>query len=381
MFDLPGVHVLTTAAARPMPSAPSALLRSLEPWLSPESLDFWVQHVRPTWSVNRTLAKVVARRVEARGVITLVLKPNGHWQGHVPGQHVNVSAEVGGRRVTRSYSLSGVQGRKGCIAITVKRVPGGVLSAQLCEHTRRGDVLELGQAFGDMTWSAQPSGSWLFLSAGSGITPFMGLIQAMSQTTWPVKVHLVHWASQRADLCFKAALDDMAQRDPRLSVQWVLTREPDVLPGEQTGRLSADWLQAHQPQWAQSQVRACGSAGFVAVAKQAVAGGAGFQAEAFSPMRRVGSSARDEVQPQVQLTLKRSGRTLSIPTGEPLLDALRAQGLNPPSGCGMGICHSCVCTRLEGSVTDVQTGQQHDEPGMPVRLCVSRACSDLSLDL
>lgn len=98
-------------------------------------------------------------------------------------------------------------------------------------------------------------------------------------------------------------------------------------------------------------------------------------------MRRVGSSARDEEQPQVQLTLKRSGRTLSIPTGEPLLDALRAQGLNPPSGCGMGICHSCVCTRLEGSVTDVQTGQQHDEPGMPVRLCVSRACSDLSLDL
>ena len=68
------------------------------------------------------------------------------------------------------------------------------------------------------------------------------------------------------------------------------------------------------------------------------------------------------------------GMTAPLPAGQ-------AQGLNPRSGCRMGICHTCVCTRHSGSTQDTLRGDVSTETDMPVRLCVSRASSDLSLDL
>lgn len=367
-----------------------SMSRRIDRLILPEIIDFWTGHVNALWSRQRLLARVVARRIEARGVVTLVLQPNRHWPGHAAGQHINVSAEVNGRRLSRSYSLSGVGNDPSELSITVKRVAGGALSHHLCDQVRVGDVLALGQPFGKMTWPEAPSGHWLFLSAGSGITPFMGLIQAMRQSDWPVQVQLIHWAGQRSELCFKQALDEMVAIDSRLKVQWMLTREgTELQPNERAGRLSTDVLTSLCPALATTSVRACGPAGFVAMAREATLGAADFMAEAFSPapfpsssqMGLPGTQSVPTPASRVKVQLTRTGRTVELPTDRPLLQGLREQGINPPSGCGMGICHTCVCTKQQGSVSDSQTGQRQDEPGLPVRLCVSHACSDLSLEL
>ncbi len=374
-------NALSTTALVP---AATGLPGRFSQLINPETFDFWTRHVNALWSRERLLARVVARRVEARGVVTLVLKPNRHWPAHAAGQHVNVSAEVNGRRLSRSYSLSGVAGRQARLSITVKKVAGGLLSTHLCDRVRVGEVLALSPAFGEMTWPEAPSGHWLFLSAGSGITPFMGLIQAMSRTDWPVHVQLIHWAGQRAELCFKQPLDELAAQDPRFSVQWMLTREVSaLLPGERAGRVSRALMAELCPSLeSTSAVRACGPAGFVEAARQATTAAPDFMAEAFSPLRLPALEGQvPKSSTRVTVRLERSGRTLDLPTDRPLLQGLREQGINPPSGCGMGICHTCVCTKHEGSVTDCQTGARQDEPGLPIRLCVSHACSDLSLEL
>ena len=69
------------------------------------------------------------------------------------------------------------------------------------------------------------------------------------------------------------------------------------------------------------------------------------------------------------------------PELEAKLDALEAQGLKPKVGCRMGVCHSCVCTRAEGTTLDLQTGEQDAQPGIDVRICMTRARTDLTLDL
>ena len=56
---------------------------------------------------------------------------------------MNVGVEVNGRRVTRSYSLSNAPRRDGRLEITIKHVPGGVVSTHLCQHLKVGDVTEL----------------------------------------------------------------------------------------------------------------------------------------------------------------------------------------------------------------------------------------------
>jgi ferredoxin len=64
-----------------------------------------------------------------------------------------------------------------------------------------------------------------------------------------------------------------------------------------------------------------------------------------------------------------------------LLAQLERAGQHPVSGCRMGICHSCRCRKLRGTVEDSVTGVVSSEPDQEIRLCVSLARSDLELAL
>jgi ferredoxin-NADP reductase len=352
--------------------------------VEPEVFDFWVQHLHPAWSWSRPLATIVERRVEARDAVTLVLQPNRHVGGFQAGQHVNVSAEVNGRRVTRSYSLTNLPSRSRQMSITVKRVEGGALSTHLVQQARVGDVLAIGPAFGDMTLPAQPEGRWLFLAAGSGITPLMGLTRALASQQMPVSLTLLYWVKGHADLCFLQELRALSARFPQFRLQVVVTHEAPAVPGEAQGLIGAEQLAQLVPDLASQRVFACGPGGFVEAAREICAGRSlAFVAEGFTPAAPASSSHAPAATDArtVRVTLQRSGRALQLSTGMSLLDALEAQGLNPPSGCRMGVCHTCVCPRLEGTTQDMQSGETQSESDMAVRLCVSRACTDLTLDL
>ena len=168
-----------SALPRPPRHSRSRFKRLMRPVVSPAVVDFWASRFNRTWSWERPLARVVAREQASRDAVTLVLAPNRHCGGFRPGQHINVSAEVHGARITRSYSLTDLPRADGRMAITVKAMDGGKLSQHLCHDLRIGDVLGVGPAFGDMQLPADPHGEWLFLAAGSGITPLMALTLAL----------------------------------------------------------------------------------------------------------------------------------------------------------------------------------------------------------
>ena len=370
---------MTTALA-PSAAPASPLRKLLTPFVEPETFDFWARKVHPTWSWSRALAQVVERREEARDTVTLLLAPNAHVGEVRPGQHINVSAEVAGRRVTRSYSITNVPGEDRRLAITVKRVEGGKLSDHLVRHAKVGDVMELGPAFGDMTWPLQPlnvAPQWLFLAAGSGITPLMSLTRAWAARRMAFPVTLVYWARTRADAAFANELNELARQRPQFQFHLILTHEAGADQPAQ-GEISAQRLAELAPDLDRSQVFACGPGGFVAAARQLCEGRShGFLAEGFT----AAPLADDTPITTVKVELRRTGKTLEVSTGTSLLEALEAQGVNPRSGCRMGICHTCSCTRLSGTTTNMQTGDTEDEPASALRICVNRARTDLSLDL
>lgn len=371
---------MSTSTLPSRPAAPGPLQRLLAPMVEPGVFDFWVQHLNPAWSWSRPLARVVARRVEAADTVTLALRPNRHCASVLPGQHINVSAAVNGRRLTRSYSVSNVPVPGGPIEITVKRVEAGRLSTHLCRDVQVGDVLSLGDAFGEMTLPARPEGAWLFLAAGSGITPLISLTRWLASRGMPVPLTLVYWARTRADLCFVPELQQLAARHPSFVFQPVLTHEAPHA-GEAEGFISQAQLQAFCPDLGERQVFACGPGGFVEAARTLTTGLVrSFLAEGFTPAAP-SAPATDAAATPVQVQLTRTGRVLTVSSQTSLLDALEQAGLNPASGCRMGVCHTCVCTKHSGTVQDTLTQDLHTEPDGRVRLCVSRAVSDVALDL
>jgi ferredoxin-NADP reductase len=359
-------------------TAAPAFRRIVTPLVDPATFDFWVQKINPLWSWDRVLARVVELRREAEDAVSLVLQPNRHFAGFAAGQHVNVSAQVQGRRSTRSYSFTRPPAADGHLHITVKRVDGGRLSSYLCTQARVGDILELGQAFGSMTLPAPATADLCFLAAGSGITPLMALTRAWAQAGASTALSLVYWARTRAQLCFAEELQKLAQQLPQFTLHLITTHERAGAPCAAHGLISADMLQQHLPDLARRQVLACGPGGFVQTARTLCDKAMAFMGEGFTAP----SLADDSTGPaSVDVTLRKSQRTVTVSTGVSLLEALEAAGLNPAHGCRMGVCHTCSCTRTSGTTQNLHTGALESESGLDVRLCMSRARTPLTLDL
>ncbi|CAK9061670.1 NADPH oxidoreductase (Stearoyl-CoA 9-desaturase electron transfer partner) [Durusdinium trenchii] len=318
----------------------------MAPFVAPPVFDFWAQKVNRTLSWERPLARVVGRRVTARGVVTLQLRANRHFRGFQAGQHVPVSVEVDGVRMTRTYSPVTPWRADGRLSITVKAVAGGKVSNALLHDVAVGDVLELGPAFGDMVLPADAaSRRWLLVAGGSGITPLMCLLRALLAENPEADITLMQWARE-------------------------------LLPTEQTGRPDDALFRAQMPDLGNRSVRACGPWGFVDAVRSLLAGHcADFASESFTP-----PPANVSAGEAVTVTLALSGRQLQVPSGVPLLESLEAAGLQPEHGCRMGVCNTCVCNKRDGSTEHVHSARRDDEAG-PVRLCVSAPRSDITLEL
>ncbi|XID75002.1 ferredoxin reductase [Alkanindiges sp. WGS2144] len=350
----------------------------LQHTLNPDMLNFWLGKLNPLWSVNQAQARIVEKKPAARDMITLLLKPNRQLKYPKAGQHIIVTAQIDGRFVSRSYSTSAVAEHNDLLAITVKQVSGGRLSTWLCQSAKAGDVLQLGQPFGDFYWPTdeQPV---LLLAAGSGITPMISLLRQYAAQPLPSKqaVQLHYWVSQREQACFVDELLALQKQQPNFSFHLYLTQQTPCQPYEQVGRIEAGQF-SEQEDLASSHVLACGPAGFVQAAQQVLQTRVhSFMAEAFSPP----VLAAADTNAMVQITLQKQQRVIEVPVGQPILAALEAQGINPPSGCRMGICNTCACGKVSGSTRHMVSGDEQHDTDPALRICISSARSDLILDL
>ncbi|GAB2498068.1 ferredoxin reductase [Arenimonas alkanexedens] len=347
------------------------------PLFSPALFDFWAARLSPTWTWSRPLARILAREPAASDAITLVLKPNRHFRGFAPGQHLNISVEIDGRRITRSYSPSAPAQADGSFRITVKAIEGGKVSRHLHDVAQVGDVLALGQAFGQLAFPADDGAPRLLLAAGSGITPMMAIFSALAAQSGVVPATLVYATRTREQRCFVDELRAIAAANPLLQVRFLLSRDTAEASDEAQGRLNADHLMPWLDTRAHVHVLACGPTGFVDGARNLLAARvASFAAESFSPPVYQNTDTG-----MIELTLARSGRKLQVARGQALLEALEAAGLAPAAGCRQGLCNTCACGKSAGSTRHLLSGDVEHEPVSALRLCVSSARTDLVLDL
>ena len=305
--------------------------------------------VNPLWS-RELRARVISVSPEAAGAATLVLKP-ARWSGHLAGQYVGIGVEIEGVIHWRTYSLTDPDR----VAITVKAI--GLVSSHLVT-LRPGAVLRIRPADGDFTWHDR--GPALFLTAGSGITPAMGMLRAF-RGRLPDVTHL-HVAPSRDQVIFGSELRAVGHR----FVEW---------HDDTDGLLDLDRLDDLVPDWRDRETWACGPAGLLAAVEnrwEASDLADKLHVERFTPPALGGGSSGT-------VTFARGGA--STHTDQTLLTAGEEAGVLMPSGCRMGICYGCVIPLLSGQVRDVRTGDVHGEPGDLVQTCISTPAGDCSLDV
>ncbi|BBX71252.1 ferredoxin reductase [Mycolicibacterium psychrotolerans] len=363
---------MTTTAPRPtVVGALQARVTRLAEWVTTPLVPAdYLDVIDPLRSSADLRGRIVAIHPETRDAATLVIKPGRGWRGHTPGQYVRIGVDVDGVRQWRAYSLtSEIERNDGCIAITVKAIPDGTVSNHLVRRATAGTIIQLDQAAGDFTLGATVPAKILFVTAGSGITPVMGMLRNLTDDGADVVV--VHSAPSADDVIFGAELRMMAaQKRIRLVEQH--TDTDGMLDMERLGDLVEDATERET--WA------CGPAPMLDAleARWTVDGIADrLHTERFRPtVIDAGDGGA--------VTFTATGTTVDAEGSQTLLDAGEAAGVLMPSGCRMGICFGCVAPLRTGAVRDLRTGDVTTaSPGdnVHIQTCVSAAAGACEIAL
>ena len=331
--------------------------------------NFWLQKINPLWSMNQPLAKVVKKQIVAKDMVSLILQCNRHVQRGVAGQHHPVTVEIAGRHYERTYSLMQLDADHLCL--TVKKVDQGLVSSWLVDQSQTGDILRLGQPYGEMQQQVQTP-RLLLLAAGSGITPMLSLIEAFCQSRQlkAISVQLMYWVKTHEDAAYAEYLKEVAENFTNFTYQIFYTQEQD----QRLNPSHVNQLKSLN----ETTVYACGPSGFAATAETLFKHVASIQTEAFS-LSQFDTDATDTG--FINVTLTQSNKTLAIPKGQSILSSLEHQGIKPKHGCRMGICNKCACSKVQGSTKNLLNGSANHEPSQLLKICVNSAQSDLVIDL
>lgn len=333
------------------------------------SWDRLLASVNPLWSMSECRARVVRVVEEASGLSSLWLRPNRHFKGFRPGQHALLELEIDGVRHGRCFSFSQAPRADGLLRLTIKAKPDGIVSTA-AQRLQPGQIVRLSQAQGEFAPSAQ-AGKLLFLSAGSGVTPMLALLQA-ERARCPVRdIVVIQCGRTRADTLFAGELGELCGELPN-SRLWLHA-------SAESGRLDSAALAARVPDWQERQTLLCGPDGFMRAIETmfADAGCAGqLRSESFG--RRV--QPIDPLAPEHTVSYGFPEQVFTVRAGESLLDGAEQAGLQPRSGCRRGICHSCQCRKRSGSVRNLLTGQLSGPGEELIQLCISTPLSALVLD-
>ncbi|KQZ76035.1 ferredoxin reductase [Nocardioides sp. Root151] len=325
--------------------------------------------------------RIVSVHPETADAATIVIRPGADWAGHVPGQYLRIGIDVDGVREWRAYSLTHGPRADGNISITVKAVPDGKVSNHLVHRAEAGTLVHLEQATGDFVLASKP-GKLLFVTAGSGVTPVVGMLRNLFPATdsgvlrldrsKALDITVVHVAPSRPESIF---IDNLHELHEAGAINLV-DRYDDV-----HGVLDINTLSDLVPDLAERTTYACGPGGLLdALAKHHEAARLELFTEQFRPVVIAAGEGGT-------VTLEKSGVSLELDGATTILDAAEQAGVLMPSGCRMGICMGCVLPMREGAVRDLRNGAittatpgETDNGGVPIQTCISAAAGPCHID-
>jgi ferredoxin-NADP reductase len=357
------------------PSLRSALRRVADAAVTPLQLDDVLDVFHPLRGgrVDGLQGRIVSVTPETAESATILVKPGRDWAGHVPGQYVRVGVDVDGVRLWRTYSLTHGPRRDRCLSFTVKAIPGGVVSNHLVHRARAGQMIQLAQAEGEFVLPVPMPRKLLLVTAGSGITPVIGMLRNLFSRRVPVDtdITLVHVNQNESSAMFR---DELRAHGTAGHLRLVERYD------DSHGILDVDHLDELVPDLAERLSYACGPAGLLdALEKHHADRGLALTTERFRPVL---------VEPGEGGTVTfADGREIDADGSTPILDAAEGAGVLMPSGCRMGICMGCVIPMKSGAVRDLRNGAitvavpgETGPEGVPIQTCISAAAGACHID-
>lgn len=180
--------------------------------------------VREIAGVDGVQVKKLPCRVaalERRGddvmIVKLQLPANERLQ-YLAGQYVEFILKDGSRR---SYSMANAPHDDTHLQLHVRRTPGGAFSKYVFEEMKERAILRFEGPLGSF-YLREVARPLLFLAGGTGLAPFLSMLEVLARSGSQQKVHLVYGVTRDLDLVCVEALDAYAARLPNFTFATVV---------------------------------------------------------------------------------------------------------------------------------------------------------------
>jgi len=304
------------------------------------------------WNDRLQTLECIGVSDEAPEVKTFTFRSdNQTWFRYQPGQFVTLELPVGDEPLMRTYTLSSSPSRPFSIAVTVKAQPGSLGTRWMFDTVRPGTLLRAYGPAGDFTLHRHPAAKYLFISAGSGVTPMMSMLRWLNDCAPWTDVAFVTCARRPEEIIFRKELELLGSRMPGLSLGFLIEeRSSRESWFGHMGRIDAVRLPLLSPDFREREVFCCGPEPFMQ-AVRAMLDNAGFDmaryhqesfaAPAKEDVPPVASPADDPVAEATPITFSLSGVDASCLSGQTVLQTARSAGVRIAAACEFGLCGTC----------------------------------------
>jgi ring-1,2-phenylacetyl-CoA epoxidase subunit PaaE len=348
----------------------------------------WDEMALKGWARSRPL-RVIGRHQETADAVTILFEDPAHDPlRYRAGQYITLEIEIDGTWVRRSYSLCSTP-QETELAITVKRVPGGVMSNYIHDRLKVGELVRSFGPAGDLT--VEPSSmprTVVLVAGGSGIVPLLAVARDLLVRETLTQVRLIYGAETRRTAIFGDVLADLAEVfSDRLHYSFVPVSAAD---SDEHGLLTAPLLErllAGVVPSSVSDVLLCGPDGMRQAVRSALIAlgydGAHVRDESFVSPR----AGRVSEQPQTLtvVTLDHTTQRVTVKPDQTALDAMLDAGMAVPFSCLNGSCGTCTCRVRDGDENIVLDAPNNVSPqdraaGL-VPSCITRLMGPVTLQI
>ncbi|MCL1067792.1 hybrid-cluster NAD(P)-dependent oxidoreductase [Shewanella olleyana] len=315
-----------------------------------------------------------------------------------PGQFITFKLEIDGEMVYRSYTMSSSPSRPYSIVVTVKRIEGGKVSNFVAEQVNQGDVISALGPDGVFNLVDIPAEKYLFLSAGSGITPMYSMSRWLLDARVGSDIAFVHSARSNDDIIFADGLSSMAHRSAKFNLNYLLESAPELNEGvnhtgndsRMLGRFDIGKLALLIPDFKQRTIFVCGPEPYMAAVKSLIETSgfnmANFHQESFggaantsSVINKVSSDANSSA----QFMLKIADKNIPLSAEQTLLEGIESEGLPIIAACRSGVCGACKCQVTSGTTESSSTMTLTEDEIVAgyVLACSTKITSDVTLKM
>lgn len=321
------------------------------------------------------------------------VSPSGAQFRYEPGQFLTLELPVPGGTVWKTYTISSSPSRPLTISVTVKAQAGSVGTRWMLDHLVPGMRVKATGPAGLFTLPRAGRNKYLFLSAGSGITPTLSMTTYLYDRGTDIDVVFVNCAKRPQDIIARQRLEQMASRVPSIKLFFIVGEDdPYRVWTGLRGRLNQLMIGLIAGDYLEREVYCCGPEPFMdAVREMLIALGYDmerYHQESFAAPVKTEAQLpeHDDVVPDdsaaASVAFARSDVVADCTQTDTVLAVARGAGIVIPSGCTFGVCGTCKVRKTAGEVHMVHNGgiSEDDIEAGYILACCSKPIGTVEID-